>query len=263
MKRLIISLVALFTFACAPAQEVNEAQGQAYEYSEPVTAPAPEAEPTYYPEYYPEVEDGLIVDLPSPRSLERRIEIPTQTPEEIPYVPTADDLVSQLTLSSFVYNVPDEANIDDEVDVSLIINPLATVEELQERFDDGNTTAGRVQISRVVQAKLDSNDFEITPITPTRQVVMYDRDTKWLWSLNPKSAGENKKIKITITAILTVDGERTERYIDTYTDTITIDITTKQIVIKWLEDNWQWAWGALLIPVLGAAWTLRKRRNPQ
>ena len=168
-------------------------------------------------------------------------------------------ILEQLRYSAFGYSVPKEANIDDEIDVTMVINPLLTVKEIEEDLPEGERTTGTIQISRVVQAKLDSSDFDITSITPERQVVIGGRNTTWKWTLKAKAPGANKKVKITISAIVLVDGERTESYIDTYTNTIKINITPKQRISRWLENNWQWAWGALLIPVLGFFYNKKRK----
>lgn len=184
------------------------------------------------------------------------------THEQVSDFTSSREILDQLTVASFAYNVPKQANIDDEIDITLLLNAICTPEELALQLpQNGGHTSGRVQISRVIEAKLDSRDFDITAITPTRQVIILDQNTKWQWSLKPLSTGPDKTIKITITAIVLVDGERTERFIDTYMDTISVNITTKQLIYNWISDYWEWAWSALLIPFLGFVW-VRLRRKP-
>lgn len=169
-------------------------------------------------------------------------------------------ILNQLRYSAFGYSVPKEANIEDDIEVTMIVNPLVTVKEIEEDLPEGERTTGNIQISRVIQAKLDSRDFDITSITPERQVVIGGRNTTWKWSLTAKSPGPNKTVKITVSAIVLVDGEKTESYIDTYKGTIKVNITPKQRLTHWLEKNWQWVWGALLIPILGYFYNKRRKK---
>lgn len=165
-----------------------------------------------------------------------------------------NDIIDQLSSASFGYSVPKEANIDDAVEVDMIVNPAITVDQIKDQLPDGQKVGQTIQISKVIQATVTSTDFEVTPITPERQVVMGNQNTTWKWSLKPKSVGPNKEVKITVTAIVIVDGERTERYLETYTGKVKVDITAKQRLAKWFHDNWQWVWGSLLVPVLGFIW---------
>lgn len=251
----------MLIYACAPPQKHYASpdttmDGQAdYVDHAPMSPPPPPVDYSPGYSYQENGESPLAEAMGSPPEEDNNIVVRSSTP------PSVDSLVDQLSLSSFVYNIPDKANIKDEIDVIALINPMVSVEELKSNFNDGVTRGATIQISRIIKAKLDSSDFEITPITPERQVVFSDRNTKWLWTLKPKSAGERKKVKITITAILNVDGDKSERYIDTYTDTINVEITTKQKFEAWLDKYWQWAWSALLIPIGGFFWARRKSRQ--
>lgn len=175
-----------------------------------------------------------------------------------------DDILSQLSQASFAYTVPQEANIDDEVEIEMVVNPSVSVENLKQQLPDGQKVGQTITISKVIEAKVTSNDFSVSAITPERQAVMGNENTTWKWTLTPKSVGPNKEVKITVSAIIIVDGEKTERYLETYTGKIKVKITPQQQIAKWFKDNWQWAWGSLLIPIGGFAWahlTKKKKRK--
>lgn len=170
-------------------------------------------------------------------------------------------IMDQLSKASFGYSVPKEANIDDNIEVEMIVNPSISVEQLKDQLPEGQKVGQTIQISRVIVASVSSNDFDITPITPERQVIVGDQNTTWKWSLKPKSVGPNKEVKITVSAVVTVDGERTERFLETYTGKVKVKITPGQQISRWLHDNWQWAWGSLLIPIGGFAWSVVNRKK--
>lgn len=203
----------------------------------------------------PEVEVPPIPQ-PEPEAVAPRPDYDGRFSEHL--VPSFDDLVARLMRSSFGYSVPEETNIDDAFDVKMVINPMKTEGQIRQSLDGGQQLVGTVLISKVVQAKLVADDFEVVALTPERQAVDLNQDTTWVWSLSPEAAGA-KKIRITITAIVTVDGERFERHIETYNGEVEVKITRKQRIERWLSKNWQWAWGALLIPALG--WFMARRRK--
>jgi len=169
-----------------------------------------------------------------------------------------DELCDQLFDSSFGYNIPELVNFDDDIDIAMIINPSKTPDQMKRRLG-GETVSGKMQVSRIVEAKLSSNDFEIQNITPERQVVFKDRDTVWLWMIKAKEAGDNKTVKISVTAIISVDGTNAERHIETYTNVIVVKMSLNQKIQYWFSKNWQWAWSALFIPLAGFFWMKFKK----
>ena len=174
---------------------------------------------------------------------------------------SSDDITQQLSQSSFGYSVPQEANIDDDIEVVVKINPSISIDQLKEHLPEGQQITQNIQISRIVEVKLETRDFNVINLTPHRQIIMGDQDTTWKWSLKPLSNGPNKEIKITVTAIITIDGEKAERYLDTYIGKVNVNITTKQRITKWLSANWEWAWGSLLIPIAGFAWAKYSKKK--
>lgn len=259
MKK-IVTIFLLVLAGCAtpksygPIPETHDVYASA---PAPVAAARPNDsyEEPYASGYDPDnaVTEKVVIDKLSKAPTKQK----TITSEPI-FNPTS--IINQLRYSAFGYSVPKEANIDDDIEVTMIVNPLSSTSKISVDLPDGQKTTGNLEVSRVIQAKLDSNDFIITPITPERQVIIGDRNTVWKWSLSAKEPGPNKVVKITVSAIVLVDGEKTESYVDTYKNVINIDITPKQRLSRWLSANWQWAWGALLIPIIGFFYN-RKRKS--
>lgn len=271
MRKVFILILALLGVSCLGCTTPKEYHGEPPKWLDGLTgsgsrlpaAPGPVPPPSNIIPDQPhwingETEAGTLEEVQSILPLERDSKQRELKDENI-FNPTS--IIEQLRYSAFGYSVPKEANIDDDVEITMKINPLLTVKEIEEELPMGERTTGKIQISRVVQAKLDSRDFDITNITPDRQVIIGGRNTTWRWSLKAKTPGPNKLVKITISAIVLVDGERTESYIDTYNGVIKINITPGQRINRWLKDNWQWAWGALLIPILGFFYNKRKKKR--
>ena len=74
---------------------------------------------------------------------------------------------------------------------------------------------------------------------------------------SPTTSGKHN-LHLTLTALFSVDGESTRKTIRTFDKTIEIEVTPAQLVLKFLENNWQWLWAAILLPIVGWGWKLRK-----
>ena len=56
-----------------------------------------------------------------------------------------------------------------------------------------------------------------------------------------------------------VDGERRARTVQTFERTLVIDVPWTSRVSGFVDDNWQWLWSAILVPV--GLWVLQRRRR--
>jgi len=203
----LLALLAVFLLAACTAKESAHEQpvaeqAEAYEY-----APPPAAAPRSY-EYVPEEDMG-------PGAYESYAEEayseeyagrapaaiaepePTTPPLEVPSELTFNDVMSQLMRSSFGYTVPQEMNIDEEAEVRLVVNPSKDEAEIRATLPEGQITVGTIQVSQVLVARLSSNDFDVTPISPERQALDRVIDTTWIWRIKPKRAGPDRQLHIT------------------------------------------------------------------
>lgn len=163
-----------------------------------------------------------------------------------------------LTIASMVFNIKNKANIDEDIKVQLLINTTKPVEELRKELSvGGKTTEARIRVSKIIVASLAAPDFAITKITPEEQALSENHTTEWLWKLSPKSVGVHE-VEVTVTAVIKVDGSTTSHHIRTYDQIVRIEITPGQVIDRWVEDNWQWAFTTLIIPF--GIWAYRRRR---
>ena len=79
-----------------------------------------------------------------------------------------------------------------------------------------------------------------------------------LWQVEATKEGEHR-LHLTLTAILEVEGESMQRKIETFAHMITVEVTTGQRVSRFVANNWQWLWTAILIPIVG--WLWRRQRS--
>lgn len=257
MKRFSVFAAMVFLASCSPAAEAPPPP--------PPAAPSPPPPPVYeidrgYSVEASPVEVGEVVTITArrARAVERPMEPVIQPPSAF------DDVVSQLSAASFAYSWPDRVNVEESFNVSLGVNPTMTAQQVRDEIGGSDAAIGRVQISKILIAKLAAPDFKIHPITPERQAIDLSQTTQWKWKLQPIRAGADREINLTIIAVVQVGDEKAERYVETFDGVITVDVTTKQRVEKFVQDHWQWGFSALLVP-LGAmliAWWRRRKKKP-
>lgn len=164
--------------------------------------------------------------------------------------------------ASIVFAMPTEANINDQINAELLIDPIKEVNQLADQLSDDLKSKiiekKKIKISKVLIAKLTAIDFTVTNITPEEQVVTENSPTQWLWELQPKTAGKHS-VELTVTAVFKINGEDSVHTLRTFAKVIQVDITTKQIISAWLNQYWQWILSSLILPL--ALFFLKGRLN--
>jgi hypothetical protein len=100
----------------------------------------------------------------------------------------------------------------------------------------------------------------VTALTPVQQAVSRAAPTEWRWSVRAAQTGTHA-LHLTINAIITVAGERYPRSLDIFDRTIEVDIASSQRLAMFLEQNWQWLLGTIVIPLVVWRWSVRGRRS--
>jgi len=119
----------------------------------------------------------------------------------------------------------------------------------------------KLQVAPLMEAQLEGAPaFEITALTPTRQPVSRAAPTEWRWNARARESGKHD-LHLTINAIITVDGERFPRSLDVLKREIEVEITAPQRVALFVQANWQWLAGTIVIPMALWFWTSRRSSN--
>jgi hypothetical protein len=119
---------------------------------------------------------------------------------------------------------------------------------------EGSPQARRIKVSRVMTLLLVGEDFEITPLQPDRQEIVGDFRT-WEWNIKPRSGG-TKILSLTIVTYADEPGVATS-VSDVEDWTVEVYVTATDRVSRFVSDNWQWLFSAVLVPVIGwAGWRL-------
>jgi hypothetical protein len=192
---------------------------------------------------------------------------PSTTTAPTPSVPTFDpadevaQAVARLPVATVAFNTPTELGRGETATIKLLLSPATiSIADLEKRVDEaGEKSGAHVKYSRVMEATLASEDFDVTPLSPQQQFVAAGQETEWLWQVKPKRTGK-LHLFLTLNAIIKI-GDQTNAYkVKTFSRTLTIDVSLGTHIRDFVKANWQWAWTAVLVPV--GLWLYRRRVKP-
>jgi len=215
---------------------------------------------------------GSPAPMPSPVSLaidgevdvarpDVRFKSPTVVKNRKATIKSSSEIADQLVKASIVFAIPSTANITQDIRAQLLIDLVHDLDELSAQLTaPGVHVKKKIYVSKIVMAKLDAADFEITNITPTEQAISDFGSTEWLWNLRPKRAG-SLQVNVSITAIIFVGDKSTSYHIKTYDQIVNIEVTAYQLVVSWLVKYWQWIISTMILPLIIWAWKIKNERN--
>ncbi len=175
--------------------------------------------------------------------------------------PSVDDILSKMELGNIAYNAPQEMNIEDKKDINLLLSIKTPIYDLKRQLkEEGEKIGSTIRISDRMEARLSGQNFSIVAITPEIQAISINENTEWKWEAVPKKGGK-QYLHLTLSVFILVDGVSTPRTIRTFDSTIEVKVTPAQKVKIFLENNWQWLWAAILVPLVG--WLWKKRKSPR
>ena len=169
-----------------------------------------------------------------------------------------DNYLASMASANIAFNVPQTINLYETALIKLKLSLQKSIDELREALTaEGKREGAIVKVSNRMEARLTGANFQITAITSEEQAVGSIGEVEWKWEIKPTTSGKHN-LHLTLTALFSVDGESTRKTIRTFDKTIEIEVTPAQLVLKFLENNWQWLWAAILLPIVGWGWKLRK-----
>lgn len=227
--------------------ESIEATGGGARSPAPVAAPAPAALPPI-----PRPEAYAIREKTTTAKKATKVK---PNPEKV-----ADDIISQLEPANMVFSVdPRRSNIADQISVTMLIDVSKNIEELKSIVKNAEiVTASNIEVSKVVVARVIAPDFNVIAITPEEQPISHTEVTQWEWELIPLRTGKHQ-IHVTVNAEVNVDGVNRVRNIETFRETVEIEITLWQVVKGWISQYWQWSFSTLLLPL--GLWYWKRRES--
>jgi hypothetical protein len=171
---------------------------------------------------------------------------------------TFDDVVKEMDWGNIAFNTPSKMNLRDKATIQLVLSLTHGIDELSHMITaKGEKDNARIKVSDRMEADLSGFDFEIIPITPKEQAISHVDATSWSWRVRPKSKGLHQ-LHLTLTAKFDLNGTQTQKSIRTFERTITVEVTTTEMLTEFVADNWLWVWAPFALPV--GVWVWKKRR---
>lgn len=175
---------------------------------------------------------------------------------------SVDDILKEMDWGNIAFNTPSKMSLRDTATIQLVLSLAHEVDELSRMITaKGEKDNARIKVSDRMEADLTGFDFEIIRITPQEQAISHVDATSWSWRVRPKNTGLHP-LHLTLTAKFDLNGTQTQKSIRTFERTITVEVTTTEMMTDFVADNWHWLWAPFAFPV--GAWVWKKRRrNPE
>lgn len=199
---------------------------------------------------------------------------PTPVPPSMPVLPSVtppppppgvdrlgriDRILENLQLGNIAFNAQRSMNLHTTSIIHLLLGLSAPIDELKGMIKaEGDKEGARIRVSDRMEARLSGPNFGITAITDEIQLVSRSYITEWQWEVKPTSRGRNH-LHLTLSALITIDGVSTPRVIRTFDKIIDVEVNWHDRVFSFFENNWQWLWTAILIPIAAWLWKRKKR----
>ena len=171
-----------------------------------------------------------------------------------------DRILERMELGNIAFNAPKTMNLHDSAFIHLVLGVERTIEDIKRMIEEeGEKVGASIRVSNRMEARLSGRNFEITAINPEVQAVARKEVTEWKWEIKPRADGK-QNLHLTLSALLSIEGKSTPRVIRTFDRIIIVEVTIGQQAKVFLQNNWQWLWAAVLVPIAGWIWKRRKRQ---
>lgn len=189
------------------------------------------------------------IDTQAPQELEQRPEV---NPLQV-----IDRILEKMALGSIAFNVPKIMNLHKPVLIHLMLGVEKEIEDIKRMIEEeGEKVGANVRVSNRMEARLLGQNFEITTITPEVQAIARKEVTEWKWEIKPRVEGK-QNLHLTLSALLSIEGESTPRVIRTFDRIINVEVTMSQKAKVFIHNNWQWLGAVIFAPLVAWAWKKR------
>jgi hypothetical protein len=198
---------------------------------------------------------------PSPTGTSSPRPLPRPSPEPSPphALELVDDVVRELDWGNIAYDPPPRMKLGEPATVELLLSPSASIAELQAQLDEARNPEGAtVQVSNRMEAQLSGLGFSIEALTPGVQAITSRKPTRWAWDIQPTDHG-GQRLHLALSAHIDVANRDTPLVVRTFDREIEVEITAAQRTSTFLENNWQWLWAAVLVPVTTFLWRRHRK----
>ena len=166
---------------------------------------------------------------------------------------------TMLEKADMVFIAPETTKLEKSLETSLVIDMSKEVDKIQAELAGSNEKNEKIEIARIVVAKILAPDFEVIEVIKDgRQILDLKGPTEWRWTLTPKKLGEHK-VNVTVSAVIEIGNDRAERLIKVFNQEVTVFVTPADAAKYFFSKNWQWLWSTLILPF--GIWFWNKKRK--
>jgi hypothetical protein len=268
--------------APAPSpEESSELPHPPAEEPEPVLAPPPAGENVTPPvQQMPSGHFPALAVRPGRTSAQipAEAEAPASVPQPAPAVPISaqvpspeehsisqqdsfeaiDQTLKKMEQANIAFNAPSSMRLNETAVIHLVLGFEKEIDELKQMIQgEGEREGARIRVTCRMKASLTGSNFSIKKITPEMQLLSKSEVTEWRWEVKPASEGR-QNLHLTLTAFIDADGKSTPRAIRTFDRMISVEVTFRDRISAFIEENWQWLWATILVPLCGWLWKKMK-----
>ena len=175
--------------------------------------------------------------------------------------------VQKLVERAIAFNPPSEMRQG----AAEVISARITFQEIPEEVlikglpGRGQPQVERIKVSSVMKVALigDQEAFTIQNLNNEEQAVAGKQFAQWEWKVTPVVSGDQELILRASATISTPNRPEKNVDIPVLHRTIKVRVDPLFALRRFISNNWQWLWSALLVPIALAFWRLRKGRKAQ
>lgn len=238
----------------------------------PTPSPSPIPSATRTPSPTPPPPSPSPSNTPTPAPSPTPAGSPTPAPSPTPTTgPTTEDplevAVQKLRDRAIAFNPPSEMRQG----AAEVISARITFQEIPEEVlieglpGRGQPQVERIKVSSVMKVTLigDKEAFAIQNLNNEEQAVAGKQFAQWEWKVTPLASG-NQELVLRASAVISTPN-RPEKNVDipVLHKTIKVRVDPFYASRRFISNNWQWLWTALVVPIAIAVWKLRKRGKKQ
>jgi hypothetical protein len=173
-----------------------------------------------------------------------------------------DAAMAKLQSANATFNTPKEMKKGQTVVVMVVVSFDELAEEMAKKYlPSGPYEIAKILANSTMAAYLvnDDDGLSVRADHPNEvRPLLSKGTTQWEWDVHALKSGKHR-LKVSIAAVLADIPGSPARTALTLSKEITVSVSPVQAVGEFVDDNWQWLWATLIMPIGALAWSRYKK----